>query len=178
MEQVDHRFLFDRETLDLASDLLALFSQHNLTLGTAESLTGGLVSSAFVSIPGASQAFSAGICTYQPNQKTSLLGVEPEILTRFGAASKECAQAMVLGGVQRLDVDGIICTTGVAGPDKDEWGREVGTVFVGVGFHGETEVVELHIDPNLPRNDMRLAVVREALNLSLDFFKSCVRPLS
>lgn len=177
MEQVNHRFLFDRETLDLAAELLALFSHNHLTLGTAESLTGGLVSSALVSIPGASQVFSAGICTYQAEQKISLLGVDSEILTRFGAASNECAQAMTLGGLNKLGVDGIITTTGVAGPEKDEWGREVGTVFVGVGFRGEVQVVELHLDSNLSRNEIRLDVVKEALIFSLSVFKSCVRPL-
>ncbi|HEX6236687.1 MAG TPA: competence/damage-inducible protein A [Acidimicrobiales bacterium] len=112
----------------------ALLAERGLSLAVAESLTGGLVASRLVDVPGASGWFRGGIVAYDREVKYSLLGVPPgPVVTR------EAAAAMARGVRQRLDADIGLGVTGVAGPDEQE-GRRPGTVFLAVDT-GEGEPV-------------------------------------
>ncbi|MBR3641350.1 MAG: CinA family protein, partial [Oscillibacter sp.] len=88
------------------------------------------VSAALTAVPGASGVFRGGLVTYQTPMKAALLGVPQEILDRCGAVSEECARAMAQGARRVTGAEVAVSVTGVAGPERDERGNEVGLVFV------------------------------------------------
>lgn len=101
------------------------------SLAVAESLTGGLLADAFVSIPGASKVFVGGAVTYATQSKNRVLGVSAELLAARGAPDAEVARAMARGARELFGASLALATTGVAGPEPQD-GREPGTVFVGL----------------------------------------------
>jgi competence/damage-inducible protein CinA-like protein len=103
-----------------------------LTLATAESCTGGLVSVGLTAVPGASEVFVGGVVSYSNDAKQRLLGVPGEILSEYGAVSAEAAAAMAAGAREALDADVALAVTGVAGPDGGTPEKPVGLVFLHV----------------------------------------------
>jgi len=106
--------------------------QAGLTLATAESCTGGLVSARLTAIPGASEVFVGGVVSYSNDAKRRLLGVPGEILSEYGEVSAETAAAMAAGAREALDADVALAVTGVAGPGGGTPGKPVGLVFLHV----------------------------------------------
>ncbi len=100
-------------------------------LATAESLTGGGIGQAITSVSGASRVYAGGIISYTNEVKQALLGVPAELLDTLGAVSGPVAQAMAEGARKTLNADAAVSVTGLAGPDGDEFGHPVGTVFIG-----------------------------------------------
>lgn len=118
---------------DSPEAIVALAAQHGLTLAVAESLTGGDVCSALVSVPGASEVFLGGIVAYSPLIKNQLLDVDASVLATHGAVNAAVATAMAEGVAKRLGSDIAVATTGVAGPGTEPVsGAAVGTVCVAV----------------------------------------------
>ncbi|MBP1327545.1 nicotinamide-nucleotide amidase [Leucobacter exalbidus] len=121
----------------------------NIRIAVAESLTGGLLASALVSVPGASRAFSGGIVAYDTELKRSLLGVDAELLERVGPVDGEVARQMARGVRRACAVGGEpaalgISTTGVAGPDPDQHsGQQPGTVWIGVSSPAGERAVQV-----------------------------------
>lgn len=124
-------FGVDDQTME--SVVLDLCTSQGLTLGTAESLTGGLVAQRLTSTPGASAAFRGGVVTYATDVKTSLLNAPPG-----PSVSEEMVEAMARGACDVLRVDVSVATTGVAGPDSWE-GIPPGTVWIATCVDGEVE---------------------------------------
>ncbi len=133
----------DDDTME--SVVLDLLKKHGLTLAVAESLTGGLIASRIVDVPGASAAFKGGIVSYASDVKFDLLGV-PE----GPVVSEAAAVAMALGACHKLGADCGLAVTGVAGPDEQE-GKRVGTVFLATVVEGEVESSELYFPFDRPR---------------------------
>jgi nicotinamide-nucleotide amidase len=134
----DAVFGVDDETMEHAVGRLLV--ARGLSLGVAESVTGGLVSARVVAVPGASDWFRGAVVAYDTAVKQALLGVEDGPVV-----SPEAAVAMATGARKSLGADVGLATTGVAGPTTQE-GREAGTVFVGVAIDtAEPEAVELHL---------------------------------
>ena len=104
---------------------------HGRTLATAESCTGGGIGAALTAVPGSSAVFRGGIICYCNEVKQSLLGVAEEDLNAYGAVSARVAEAMAFGAKRALNADIAVSVTGLAGPDGDEFGNPVGTVFIG-----------------------------------------------
>jgi nicotinamide-nucleotide amidase len=121
-------FAVDDQTME--SVVLELLCGRNLTLGVAESLTGGLVGARLAAVPGAGDSFMGSIVSYHTDVKRSVLGVTAEQVV-----SGECAQEMAEGARRVLGADVGISITGVAGPDELE-GQPVGTVWFGVALPG------------------------------------------
>ena len=151
-----------------ASALVQAARGANITLGVAESLTGGDVASALVSVPGASAVFRGGVIAYDSMLKHDLLGVDAAMLASSGAVSAEVAIAMAEGAQQRLGVDLAVATTGVAGPDPDPVsGASPGVVFIAVAGGGlGTLVRELALDGD--RAEIRQRATRAALQALRD----------
>ena len=101
------------------------------TLAVAESLTGGALASALVSVPGASATFRGGVVAYASDLKASLLGVDEGLLARAGPVDTVVAQEMAAGVRQRLGATYGLSTTGVAGPDPQD-GHLPGEVHLGL----------------------------------------------
>ena len=138
----------------------------DLTLGVAESCTGGLIAKRLTDVPGASAAFKGGIVSYTNEVKENLLGVPPHILERYGAVSKEVAAAMAEGARRALGCDIALSATGVAGPDKDDWGNEVGTMFVAISTFKGTHVRPLHLGIRPMRERLRTQPASHAFDLA------------
>ena len=140
--------------------------EKGLTIGTAESCTGGLMAKRLTDVPGASAAFKGGIVSYTNEIKENLLGVPPHMLERYGAVSKEVAAAMAEGARQALGCDIAMSATGVAGPDKDDWGNEVGTMFVAISTFKGTHVRALHLGIRPMRERLRTQTASHAFDLA------------
>ncbi len=126
-------FGVDEESMEVAVGLL-LLEQH-LTLGLAESVTGGLIASRLVGVSGASAWFRGGVVSYASEVKFDVLGVDAGPVV-----SESAARQMALGAKQLLGSSIGLSVTGVAGPDGQD-GQPVGTVFVGLAFSDDTTTV-------------------------------------
>jgi nicotinamide-nucleotide amidase len=136
-------FGVDDDTMESAVG--ALVEEMGLTVSVAESMTGGLVASRLVEVPGASQWFKGGIVSYASEVKFDLLGV-PE----GPVVSAPAAEAMAEGVAKLLSTDVGLSITGVAGPAEQD-GQPVGTVFFGVTIDGETDVAHVRLPGDRPR---------------------------
>jgi nicotinamide-nucleotide amidase len=119
------------DTEAAASTAVGMLIASGQTVGTAESLTGGLVAAALTTVPGASAVVRGGIVAYAADLKCSLLGVPAELIDRVGTVHRDVALAMAGGAKTRLRATVGVATTGVAGPDPAD-GQPVGTVHIAV----------------------------------------------
>lgn len=121
----------------LYSFIANYMSLNKLSLSVAESCTGGKIASLFTSVPGASRFFYGSVTSYDNSVKTNLLGVHEDILEKYGAVSRECAEAMAAGVRRVTGTDFGLSTTGIAGPDGGSDEKPVGTVWVAVSYSGK-----------------------------------------
>ena len=135
-------------------------------LATAESLTGGGIGQALTSVSGASAVFAGGIISYTNEVKHSVLGVPVETLNTFGAVSAPVARAMAEGARGVIGADVAVAVTGLAGPDGDEFGNPVGTVFIGYADGHTAFAREYHFDGD--RAAVREQTIEAALALILE----------
>jgi PncC family amidohydrolase len=145
--------------------LLNALAWHGWSLGTAESLTGGMVGQVITAVPGASVSYMGGVISYVDREKTALLGVPEGLLKEYGAVSAEVAEAMAQGCRERLNVQAGLATTGVAGPTSDDRGTPVGTVFVACATPHACTVERLLLDGD--RRYIRVESTRAALRLAI-----------
>ena len=132
------RHLFAEDERTIQEIVLELCRESGLSLGTAESCTGGLVAARLTAVPGSSDVFEGGIVAYANEVKAEQLGVPRAVLEEHGAVSAETARAMAHGACERLGVDVAVAVTGVAGPGGGTDERPVGLVhFHATGPHGE-----------------------------------------
>lgn len=141
-----------------------------LTVATAESCTGGLLSSAITSVPGASECFGFGVCTYANKAKMKLLGVKHETLEKYGAVSEQTACEMASGAKILSGADIALSLTGIAGPDGGTVEKPVGLVYLGVAVKDRVYAKKLllarHSSPD--RDFIRKLAVKNALKTALD----------
>jgi nicotinamide-nucleotide amidase len=131
--------VFSTDDEPMEAVVLRLCAERGLTLGTAESVTGGLVAARLTDVAGASRVFRGSVVAYASEVKHTVLGVpEGPVVT------DEAARAMALGACRVLGCDAAVATTGVAGPDPQE-GVRPGTVFLGVALDGEAEAVMVRL---------------------------------
>ena len=148
----------------LSADVLKALSGR--TLATAESLTGGGIGAALTSVSGASAVYVGGIVSYVNRVKRDQLGVSEEILNTLGAVSQPVAQAMAQGAKNTLNAEVAVSVTGLAGPDGDEFGHPVGTVFIGYADDRTAFAREYHFDGD--RAQVREQTICAALSLVLE----------
>lgn len=126
-------------------DVVQLLSENALTVSTGESLTGGLLSERITSVPGASQVFELGICTYSDKMKRDLLHVPSGILERYGAVSRQTALSMAEGLMHRSGADLCLTVTGFAGPGGGSAETPVGTVYAGFAYQNQVTAALLRL---------------------------------
>ena len=143
-----------------------LASLQGKMLVTAESCTGGGIGAALTAIPGSSAVYKGGIICYTNWVKEHVLGVPGALLNSSGAVSAPVAEAMALGARKVLEADIAVSVTGLAGPGGDEFGNDVGTVFIGCAVGNMSTVKEFHFSGD--RVTIREQAVKEALLLILE----------
>ena len=142
----------------------ALLKDRGLTVGTAESCTGGLVAKLLTDLPGSSAVFRGGVVSYTNGVKAGLLGVPQDLLDRYGAVSPQVAEAMARGAKAALGCDIALSTTGVAGPDADDRGNPIGLVYLGLAWGDQCRVTEFRAGP-VERERVRRQAAQTALDL-------------
>ena len=132
--------------MTLCEKILQKLAALDLTLGTAESCTGGMIAAEIVSVPGASAVFKGGVVSYANEVKQHVLGVSEETLEQYGAVSEACVREMLDGACRTLNVDCAAAVSGVAGPDGGTPEKPVGTVYIGVKVCKKTVVERCRFD--------------------------------
>ncbi len=127
--------------------------ERGLTLGTAESCTGGLVAKLITDVPGAASVFKGGVVSYHCEVKAGVLGVSQALLDEKGAVCAQVAEQMAQGARRVLGCDLAVSVTGVAGPDPDERGNPVGLVFTALAAPDGCWVKELNLVSLAARRD-------------------------
>lgn len=115
---------------ELSEKTVSLCLRKNVTFGTAESCTGGLIAAAVTDIPGASAAFFGGIVSYDNSIKEQCLGVQRETLEAYGAVSEQTAREMARGAISALGTTFSVSVTGIAGPGGGSPQKPVGLVYI------------------------------------------------
>ena len=145
-ENIGHSHEIFTQNLDrTVTNVVQLLMLKAMTISTAESCTGGLLSELITSVPGASQVFELGVCTYSNRIKQTLLNVPEGMLAQYGPVSRQVALAMVRGLKEKSGADLCISVTGLAGPDGDGTGRPIGLVYIGLDMNGFSYNQELHL---------------------------------
>jgi nicotinamide-nucleotide amidase len=148
----------------LATEVLDICRERNLTVATVESCTGGLVSGALTAISGSSAVVLGGLVTYSNEAKTALAGVPAGLVASLGAVSEPVARAMAEGGRQRVGASLAVSITGIAGPNGGSAAKPVGLVHFGCAGPKGTLHREKRFGP-LDRDEIRRLSVLEALDL-------------
>ena len=157
------------ETKVLSKELQQYLGDNGLTIGTAESCTGGRIAEAIIAVPGASEYFKGGIVSYTNEVKENLLHVSHETLEEKTAVCEEVAQQMVIGACETLRVDYALAATGVAGPTGGTPDIPVGTIWLACG--NKDDVRTMKLDKDFGR-DINLAIAtNQSLRLFLDYMK-------
>ncbi len=155
------------DTLESAvGDLLKAYGK---TLSTAESCTGGMISSLITSVPGSSEYFLGSVTSYANGVKENVLGVPAEIIAEHGAVSSECVAAMAEGVRRITSSDYSVATSGIAGPGGGSEEKPVGTVWIGVSSDNGTETFRLKFNSDRKRNIERFS--SSALHILLNKIK-------
>lgn len=152
---------FDNDTLEVS--LVRTLGERGLTIGVAESCTGGLIGAKITSVPGSSSVFRGGFLVYSNEVKINLLDIDKSIIIQHGAVSKECAKMMAVNTCKLLDVDCAISITGIAGPDGGTVGKPVGLVYIGICIQGEVTVYQFDFKGD--RNSVRERSAKTAMDI-------------
>lgn len=148
-----------------AARTVAALKAAGLTLSCAESCTGGLIAKELTDVPGASAVFHGGVVSYVNAVKRDVLGVGEQTLAEYGAVSAQTARAMAEGARRVLATDLAVSVTGVAGPDRDDRGSDVGTVYIALASGAGTICRKLSCGKGRGRDRVRSAAASNAFDL-------------
>lgn len=151
----------DRYTV--LNEIKDILTSHSLSLASAESCTGGLISSYLTDVSGSSAYIFQNFVTYSNEAKMKYLGVKKETIDKYTVVSEEVAKEMALGAVKNSNADIAVTTTGVAGPTGGSELTPVGTVCFGFYINGNVITKTKHFG-NIGRNNVR----KEATNYAFD----------
>ena len=156
-------------SIDSISALAQILKEKGLKLGIAESLTGGMLSSKIVDVPGTSSVLAESIVSYSADCKIKRLGIDKKDIDKYTVVSERVAQQMVNGILQDDYVSIALSTTGNAGPTTDNNDFPVGLTYIGVGNKNKTEVKGF-IFPGT-RNQVRLLACMAAIESLKEFLE-------
>jgi nicotinamide-nucleotide amidase len=157
--------MLDKDTKAAAEALLELCKKRKLTLATAESCTGGLLAAVLTDIPGSSTMVERGFVTYSNDSKQQMLGVTPMTLEKFGAVSKETAEAMAKGVLAHAKVELAVSITGIAGPTGAMPGKPIGLVHFAAASRSGRLVHHDRKFGDLGRSEVRRRSVLQAIEM-------------
>ena len=140
--------IFSSDGSDLEEAVVKLLTERKETLAVAESCTGGYLAHRITNVPGASAVLLAGYVTYSNEAKAGSIGVDPNLIAKHGAVSKQVAQAMAEGARAIANSDFALSTTGIAGPTGGTAEKPVGTVFVALAARDRPPSVQKRFFPD------------------------------
>lgn len=149
--------------------LVTTLKKKGLTIGSIESMTGGLFAAAITDVPGASKVFKGSVVSYSPLIKENVVKVKKETIEKFGVVSEEVAYEMARKGKKLLGVDICVSITGNAGPTSEPGYAGVGEVYIGVATNKEIVVIKKQFngDREKIRHDSLLAM-QEAVSILIE----------
>lgn len=145
--------------------------ENNLTISTAESCTGGLVSSLLTDVSGSSEYVKLNVVTYSNEAKNKILEVSWDILNNYGAVSEECAMAMAQGLEHLTNCDIALATTGIAGPTGGTKDKPVGLMFIGVKYKNLISTKRILLSSDIDRISMKQKFAKLALEYACSVIK-------
>ena len=154
----------------LGKKIVNFLIKKRLTISTAESCTGGLLSSAITSVAGSSKVFKLGLVAYSNQSKIQVLKVLKNTIKKYGTVSEQVCLAMVmkLNKISKTSIS--ISITGIAGPSGGTKIKPVGLVYVGIKKGNRVEVKK-YLFKNKGRSYIQKAAVNKSLGLILSFLK-------
>jgi PncC family amidohydrolase len=158
--------MIENELITLSNQVGDILNERNLTIATAESCTGGLLSHILTSVSGSSGYFTGGIVAYSNRIKEEFLGVSESTIIGYGAVSEQTAREMASGISERFTTNIGLSTTGIAGPTGGTPEKPVGLVWMGVHFNNETLAFQNHFKGD--RDFVKISSVKEILTKLLD----------
>lgn len=162
-------FIFGKKKESIEEKIAKILFDNSMVISTAESCTGGLLSSRLTDVSGSSIYTKLNFVTYSNDMKHSLLGVKTDTLEKYGAVSKECAAEMAVGLHAKTNADVVICTTGIAGPTGGSPNKPVGLIFVAIKSKYKAIVQEFRLNPKFKRKKMKYQFTQVALEMLYDF---------
>jgi nicotinamide-nucleotide amidase len=170
IDEMDHKLaailgnaVFGRDDETLERVVVGKLIERHLTLATAESCTGGLVGSRITDVSGSSETYLVGFVTYSNQAKKELLGVDEQLLGKYGAVSEQTARAMAEGARRVSGADIAISVTGIAGPTGGTAAKPVGLVYMALAAANGTIAFEHRFAGS--RMDIKLRASQAALNM-------------
>ena len=157
--------------MSLEESVVKHLKKNGLTVSTAESCTGGLLSGRIINVPGASDVTGCSIVTYSNRAKRKYLGVAKSTLKKHGAVSGKCAREMAKGICRQTGADVGIATTGIAGPDGGTKDKPVGLVYIACCIRKKVRVRKFIFSGD--RAQVREQTVEAALKLA----RKCIKEL-
>ena len=154
----------------LSKKLVNTLIKKKLTVSTAESCTGGLLSSTITSVDGSSKAFTLGLTTYSNQSKTNVLKISKKTIRKYGSVSEQVCLAMVKNLSKITKTNIYISITGIAGPSGGTKKKPVGLVYVGIKI-GNKILVKKYLFKNKGRSYIQKATVNKSLGLILNALK-------
>ena len=153
----------------LSREIQQYLYESGLTVGSAESCTGGRIAESIIAGPGASTYFKGGVISYTNEIQEQLLGVDHQLLEEQTAVCEDVAKAMVKGAIKTLGVDFAIASTGTAGPGGGTPSIPVGTIWLACG--NADNIITMKLTEDYGR-DINLAIATsKALQMFIDFLK-------
>lgn len=158
-----------RKKKKIEEEIAQILFDNSLVISTAESCTGGLLSSRLTDVSGSSRYIKLNFVTYSDEVKQSLLGVTAQTLEKCGAVSRECAAEMALGLHAKTHADIVMCTTGIAGPTGGNPNKPVGLMYVAIKSNYKAIVKEFRLNPKFKREKMKYQFTQCALEMLKEF---------
>lgn len=159
--------IFSLEDMQKLQDLLR---EHNKTITTAESCTGGLVASMITELSGSSDIFNGSIVSYSNHIKNQELDVKLETLEKYGAVSIQVVNEMLEGVIKKFNADFAIAISGIAGPTGGTKNKPVGTVVIGIFGKNMDKNIEVYNFKG-DRKEVQIQAAKHSLKKLLKFFQ-------
>lgn len=150
----------------IESEIGKILKKNGKTLSTAESFTGGLISSRISSIPGASTYFKGSIVAYDTKIKKEILNVAEKEILDYSVVSSQVANSMALNAKKILKSDFAIATTGNAGPEKGDSDKDIGLIYISIATLNEVKSFEFNFGKNREKN------INKSVNKALELLFS------
>lgn len=156
--------------MENAETLINILIDNNLTITTAESCTGGMVSSNLVGVSNASKVLNVCFVTYANEAKMKYLGVDEDTINKYGVVSEEVTSQMAIGAMKEAKADVSLVTSGVAGPGGGTKYHPVGMVCFGIGIKDNVYTYTMQFG-DIGRNNVRMEATSYVINKAVELLK-------